>query len=118
MVVVDDAGKYAGIVLVAEAHTPTRRVPDKATGTITDLLHNPDDMLSPQMTIKEAVALFETVEADALAVVDAELRVHGIDALRVCDASIMPTIPSGNTNAASMMIGEKAADLILGRRST
>ncbi len=52
---------------------------------------------------------------DAEAVVDHELRVHGIEGLRVCDASIMPAIPSGNTNAASMMIGEKAADLILGR---
>ena len=52
---------------------------------------------------------------DALAVVDHQLKVHGIEGLRVCDASIMPTIPSGNTNAASMMIGEKAADLILGR---
>lgn len=70
VVVLDDAGKYAGIVLVAEAHTPTRRAADKSTGAITDLLHNADDMLSPQMTIKEAVALFETVEADALAVVD------------------------------------------------
>lgn len=70
VVVVDDSGKYAGIVLVAEAHTPTKRAPDKSTGTVVDLLHNPDDMLSPQMTIKEAVALFETVEADALAVVD------------------------------------------------
>ena len=53
--------------------------------------------------------------ADPRAVVDHELRVHGIDALRVCDASIMPTVVSGNTNAASMMIAEKAADMILGR---
>ncbi len=52
---------------------------------------------------------------DALAVVDANLRVRGIEGLRIADASIMPTIPSANTNAASIMIGEKAADLILGR---
>ncbi|MBP0456305.1 GMC family oxidoreductase [Streptomyces montanisoli] len=49
---------------------------------------------------------------DPMAVVDAELRVHGIDGLRIADASIMPHIVSGNTNAACVMIGEKAADLI------
>ncbi|HEY9668017.1 MAG TPA: GMC oxidoreductase, partial [Coleofasciculaceae cyanobacterium] len=49
---------------------------------------------------------------DSMAVVDAELRVHGVDGLRVVDASIMPTITTGNTNAPTIMIGEKAADLI------
>lgn len=48
-----------------------------------------------------------------MAVVDNELRVKGIKGLRVADASIMPTIISGNTNAACIMIGEKASDLIL-----
>ena len=49
---------------------------------------------------------------DSMAVVDPELRVHGIGGLRVVDASVMPTVVSGNTNAATIMIGEKAADLV------
>jgi choline dehydrogenase len=51
---------------------------------------------------------------DHFAVVDPELRVYGVDGLRVADASIMPTSPSGNTNAACYMIGERCADLVGG----
>ncbi|SJN41634.1 Choline dehydrogenase [Microbacterium esteraromaticum] len=53
------------------------------------------------------------IGTDELSVVDPELRVHGIAGLRVADASVMPSVPSANTNAPSIMIGEKASDLLL-----
>ena len=52
---------------------------------------------------------------DANAVVDDHLRVHGLSGLRVVDASIMPTMPSANTNASTLMIADRASDLILGK---
>jgi choline dehydrogenase len=53
--------------------------------------------------------------SDPMAVVDSTLRVHGVDRLRVVDASVMPQVTTGNTNAPTIMIAEKAVDLILGR---
>jgi choline dehydrogenase len=53
--------------------------------------------------------------SDPMAVVDDQLRVHGLEGLRVADSSVMPSMPSANTCAATMMIAEKAADMILGK---
>ncbi|WP_102108081.1 GMC family oxidoreductase [Kandeliimicrobium roseum] len=55
-------------------------------------------------------------ESDPMAVVDPKLRVRGIDGLRICDSSVMPSLVGSNTNAPTIMIGEKAADLVRGNR--
>ena len=52
---------------------------------------------------------------DKTSVVDDELRVHGLQGIRVVDASIMPSMPSANTYSSTMMIAEKASDMIRGR---
>jgi choline dehydrogenase len=73
------------------------------------------DLRRRLMLIYHPVGTARMSDTHADAVVDSQLRVHGLDALRVIDASVMPLIPGGNTNAPTMMIAERGADLIRGR---
>jgi choline dehydrogenase len=83
---------------------PTRI--DDPAGMESDIRNRADTQYHPVGTCKMGP------ESDPMAVVDARLRVKGIDCLRVADASIMPTVVGGNTNAPAIMIGERAADMI------
>lgn len=93
-----------------------------AFGSYCQRLSMPPDCSSDDTIMAHIRKMVETVYhpvgtckmgSDDMAVVDSRLRVRGIEGLRVADASIMPTIVSGNTNAACIMIGEKASDLVL-----
>jgi choline dehydrogenase len=86
------------------------------------LIEDADDLSDEelaQMIRENAETLYHPVGTckmgpanDSMAVVDSQLRVYGVQGLRVIDASIMPTIVSGNTNAPTIMIAEKAAEMI------
>jgi choline dehydrogenase-like flavoprotein len=74
-----------------------------------------EDLRRRLQLIYHPVGTCRMSDAGADAVVDSQLRVHGIEGLRVVDASVMPVIPGGNTNAPTIMVAERAADLIRGR---
>lgn len=92
---------------ISEEYRPHADLPmDDDAATLDWVRNNTASIYHPTGTCK--------MGADKMAVVDDQLRVHGIAGLRVADCSIMPEIVSGNTNAPAIMIGEKASDLILG----
>jgi choline dehydrogenase len=86
---------------------------------LSPLVDAEDEAVLRQEIKRRCSTLFHPVGTCAMgqgpeAVVDASLKVHGVEGLRVADASIMPTIVGGNTNAPAIMIAEKASDLVLG----
>ncbi|NIB45151.1 hypothetical protein HBA55_36570 [Pseudomaricurvus alkylphenolicus] len=108
-----DGVKVVKQLLTSDAFKPYRkgqRFPDMALGSdeaiVEHIKANAGTAYHPVGTCKMGP------ESDSMAVVSPELSVRGVSGLRVADASIMPTIVSGNTNAPSIMIGEKASDLV------
>lgn len=92
--------------IITEEHAPGADVSDDSSEAILEWArNNATTIYHPTGTCK--------MGTDPLAVTDPRLRVHGIEGLRIADASIMPVITSGNTNAPTIMIGEKASDMIL-----
>ena len=115
----DVAALVAGMKLAREmaAAEPFRSVLGRELlpgGGVSDEAEIEDDARARVELLYHPVGTCRMGSADD-SVVDPELRVRGFDGLRVVDASVMPTIPGGNTNAPTIMIAERAADLIAGR---
>ena len=105
----------AGLKLAAEIGDAAPLAKRYRTGTYEPPASLSDDNLGAYTRAK-AQTLYHPAGTCAMgSVVDDELRVLGVEGLRVVDASVMPTVPRGNTNAPTIMVAERAADLILGR---
>lgn len=115
----DVASLVAGVKLSRKiaAESPVKEVLVKEVKPGPDVISDEDiedDLRARLMLLYHPVGTCRMSDDHPEAVVDSQLRVHGLQGLRVIDASIMPIIPGGNTNAATIMIAEKAADLIRG----
>ncbi len=117
----DVASLLAGMRLAREiaAQSPLREVilrELKPGAAVADPERLEEDLRGRLQLIYHPVGTCRMSDDGDDAVVDSQLRVHGIEGLRVVDASVMPVIPGGNTNAPTIMVAERAADLIRGRR--
>ncbi|KAG9094321.1 hypothetical protein FS749_012688 [Ceratobasidium sp. UAMH 11750] len=91
---------------------------DRSPGLDSGLVDADDETLAQQARTRAETAYHPTSTARIGSVVDARLRVYGLEGLRVADCSVMPNIISGHTAAAAFAIGEKAADMIKAAHST
>ena len=118
-------GDNADLELLGEGSEMVREImASKAfKGTVKEEIHPGIDLQGSELRtaiLNRATSVYHGVGTcrmgvDELSVVGPDLKVRGVEGLRVADASIMPSITGGNTNAPAIMIGEKAASIILGR---